>query len=83
MMYLSLRSAAASHYGLDAAIGTRWRVTYLDEEVVVWRWHDTKSELTEKTGKKIRLGIRKKRWRKLWWGTSKASKIGCANSVRR
>jgi hypothetical protein len=81
MMYLSLRSAAARPYGLDSAIGTRWRVTYLDEEVVMRRRHDTEPELTEKTGEKIRLGSRKKKRRKLWWGQAKRVNSGCANSV--
>jgi hypothetical protein len=57
MIYLSLRSTAARPYGLEAAIGTRERVTYLDEEVVVRRRHDT--EFTEKREKKLRLGSRK------------------------
>jgi len=52
VMYLSLRSAAASPYGLDAAIGTRQRTTYLDEEVVMRRRHDTEPEFTEKMGRK-------------------------------
>lgn len=52
MMYLSLRSAAASPYGLDTAIGTGERVTHLDEEVIMRRRHDTEPEFAGKAGKK-------------------------------